>query len=108
MPVSTLILFDDCTNYHHEQICVWFKLNWYFIKTNLSSNQEIIKDIITKHPGLRFHEIKKQSKLANGTLQHHLSKLEQAKSISSKYAAKIPRYYSKNFEDNSQVILVRL
>ena len=74
----------------------------------MNSNQEIVKDIIEKHPGLRFHEIKKETKLANGTLQHHLSKLEQAKSISSKYAAKIPRYYSKNFEDNSQVILLRL
>ena len=74
----------------------------------MNSNQEIVKDIIEKHPGLRFHEIKKETKLANGTLQHHLSKLEQGKSISSKYAAKIPRYYSKNFEDNSQVILLRL
>ena len=78
------------------------------MKTNLNSNQEIVKDVIEKHPGLRFHEIKKETKLANGTLQHHLSKLEQTKSISSKYAAKIPRYYPKDIEDNSQVILLRL
>jgi len=39
-----------------------------------ASNQEIIKNVIVKYPGLRFHEIKKETKLANGTLQHHLAK----------------------------------
>ena len=108
MPVSTLILFDDCTNYHHEQICVWFKLNWYFIKTNLSSNQEIIKDIITKHPGLRFHEIKKQCGLANGTVQHHLNNLSKAKNFTVKYEKKVPRYYDNGIKEKSQTILLRL
>ena len=74
----------------------------------MSSNQEIIKNIVTKHPGLRFHEIKKEAKIANGTLQHHLSKLENSKSISAKYVAKIPRYYSCDIENKSQIILQRL
>ena len=74
----------------------------------MSSNQEIIKNIVTKHPGLRFHEIKKEAKIANGTLQHHLSKLENSKSISAKYAAKVPRYYSCDVENKSQIILQRL
>ena len=74
----------------------------------MSSNQEIIKDIVNKHPGLRFHEIKKEAKLANGTLQHHLSKLETTKSISIKYVEKIPRYYSPNMEKQQQIILLRL
>ena len=74
----------------------------------MSSNQEIIKKIIAKHPGLRFHEIKKEAKLANGTLQHHLTKLESTKVISIKYVEKIPRYYSPSMEKQSQVILLRL
>ena len=74
----------------------------------MSSNQEIIKKIVLKHPGLRFHEIKKESKLANGTLQHHLSRLENSKDISAKYMAKIPRYYSPTLQNQSQVILLRL
>tara|TARA_B100001750_G_scaffold29477_1_gene19945 strand:+ start:57 stop:584 length:528 start_codon:yes stop_codon:yes gene_type:complete len=74
----------------------------------LSSNQEIVRDTVDKYPGLRFHEIKKETKLANGTLQHHLSKLENAKSISTRYVAKIPRYYKTGMEDKSQVILLRL
>ena len=74
----------------------------------MSSNQDIIKEIIVKHPGLRFHEIKKETKLANGTLQHHLSKLENTKSISTKYVSKIPRYYSVDVEDKSKIILQRL
>ena len=74
----------------------------------MSSNQEIIKKIIAKHPGLRFHEIKKETKLANGTLQHHLSKLENTKSISAKYTEKIPRYYKYDMEEKPQIILLRL
>ena len=74
----------------------------------MSSNQEIIKKIVAKHPGLRFHEIKKETKLANGTLQHHLSKLESTKSISAKYVEKIPRYYESEIDDKTQIILLRL
>ena len=74
----------------------------------MSSNQDVIKQIIIKHPGLRFHEIKKETKLANGTLQHHLSKLTNSKDITAKYLAKIPRYYSPDVQDRSQVILLRL
>ena len=74
----------------------------------MSSNQEIIKNTIAKHPGLRFHEIKKETKLANGTLQHHLSKLENQKFISAKYVEKIPRYYPPDVKDKSQIILLRL
>ena len=74
----------------------------------MSSNQDIVKNIVCKHPGLRFHEIKKETKLANGTLQHHLAKLENTKSISAKYVAKIPRYYSVDMEDKSKIILQRL
>ena len=61
-----------------------------------------------KHPGLRFHEIKKETKLANGTLQHHLSRLENSKDSSAKYVEKIPRYYTYDMENSSQVILQRL
>ena len=83
-------------------------MNWYRNKTNLISNQEIIKKIIAKHPGLRFHEIKKETKLANGTLQHHLSKLGNSKDISAKYVEKTPRYYKYDVKDKSQIILLRL
>ena len=74
----------------------------------MSSNQDAIKQIIVKHPGLRFHEIKKETKLANGTLQHHLSRLENSKDISAKYVEKIPRYYAHDMKNDSQVILLRL
>ena len=77
---------------------MWFKLKWYLNKTNLSSNQEIIKQTVVDHPGLRFHEIKKETKLANGTLQHHLSKLSNSKSITTKYVEKVPRYYTNDVD----------
>ena len=74
----------------------------------MSSNQEIIKNTVSRHPGLRFHEIKKETKLANGTLQHHLSRLEGSKDISAKYVEKIPRYYVFDMQTRPQITLLRL
>ena len=73
-----------------------------------SSNQEIITSLIHKYPGLRFHEIKKEIKLANGTLQHHLSQLRKSNIIKAKYMSTIPRYYAYDLEDITQTILLRL
>ena len=73
-----------------------------------SSNQEIIKAVISKYPGLRFHEIKKETKLANGTLQHHLGQLTKTNNLKAKYIDTIPRYYNYDLEDANQIILLRL
>jgi len=73
-----------------------------------ASNQEIIKSVVIKYPGLRFHEIKKETKLANGTLQHHLSQLTKSNSLKAKYIDTIPRYYTYNLEDTTHIILLRL
>ena len=73
-----------------------------------SSNQEIIKAVISKYPGLRFHEIKKETKLANGTLQHHLGQMTKSNNLKAKYIDTIPRYYNYELEDANQVILLRL
>ena len=73
-----------------------------------SSNQQIITSLIHKYPGLRFHEIKKEIKLANGTLQHHLSQLTKSNIIKAKYMDTIPRYYAYDLEDTTQTILLRL
>jgi len=73
-----------------------------------SSNQEIIKSVISKYPGLRFHEIKKETKLANGTLQHHLGQMTKSNTLKSKYIDTIPRYYAYDLEDSNQIILLRL
>ena len=61
-----------------------------------------------KHPGLRFHELRKETRLANGTLQHHLNQLKMADDIDIVYTAKIPRYFSKGLETKSAVVLNRL
>ena len=73
-----------------------------------ASNQEIIKSVISKYPGLRFHEIKKETSLANGTLQHHLGQMTKSNNLKAKYINTIPRYYSFEIEDISQTILLRL
>ena len=80
----------------------------YLGLNEFSSNQEIIKSVVSKYPGLRFHEIKKETKLANGTLQHHLSQMTKSNTLKSKYIATIPRYYAYDLEDSNQIILLRL
>jgi len=73
----------------------------------LTNKEKIIKTV-NKHPGLRFHEIKKQSKLANGTVEHHLNYLSKNEVFKIKYDGKIPRYYAYDMDDDNQVILLRL
>jgi len=73
-----------------------------------ASNQEIIKSIVSKYPGLRFHEIKKETKLANGTLQHHLGQMAKSDNLKVKYMNTTPRYYSCNLEESNHLILLRL
>ena len=73
-----------------------------------ASNQEIIKSMISKYPGLRFHEIKKETKLANGTLQHHLGQLTKSDDLKVKYMNTVPRYYAHDIEISNHVILLRL
>ena len=129
MPVSKLILFDHRTifllsikvyignfgNDLNPTLIQKFlemplsKTTQKFLGLNeLSSNQEIIKSVISKYPGLRFHEIKKETKLANGTLQHHLGQMAKLNSLKTKYIDTIPRYYSYDLEDSNHVILLRL
>ncbi len=60
------------------------------------------------NPGLRFHEIKKETDLANGTLQHHITQLIKTKSIKAVYDKSIPRYFQTEFDTTSETIIKRL
>ena len=72
------------------------------------SNREIVMESVVKHPGLRFHELKKETSIANGTLQHHISKLITDEDIIAVYTDKNPRYFQKGLKDDSAVIINRL
>ena len=77
-------------------------------KRRIKSNREKIHSTVTKYPGLRFHQIKKQTNIANGTVQHHLDQLVKSESIQVNYQKQIPRYYPHDVESINQVILLRL
>ena len=77
-------------------------------KRRVVSNKEKITKTVNKYPGLRFHQIKTQTKIANGTVQHHLDQLVKSESIKINYQKQIPRYYAYDMEDKTQVILLRL
>ena len=116
MLVSKLILFDYHTNTSEKNV----SLNYYVLKSeeliktthdtpkNTLSNYEKIAAHIIKFPGLRFHELKKEVDIANGTLQHHISSLAKSGNISIQYDNATPRYFSNKIEGDSQIIIKRL
>lgn len=116
MLVSKLILFDYHTNLSEKNV----SLNSYIFESrglpetvslkpkDIQSNYEIIVSHITKFPGLRFYQLKNEIGIANGTLQHHLSSLIKSDSIFIQYDNSTPRYFSKEIESDSQVIIKRL
>ena len=75
---------------------------------NLTSNHEIVLDKITKLPGLRFYELKKETGFANGTLQHHVNSLVKIKKITAHYDNAIPRYFVPDVDETSKVLIQRL
>ena len=77
-------------------------------KRRVISNREKIFKTVNKYPGLRFHQIKTQTRIANGTVQHHLDQLVKSEYIKVNYQKQIPRYYAYDMENSSQVILLRL
>ena len=77
-------------------------------KRRVISNKEKILKTVNKYPGLRFHQIKNQTRIANGTTQYHLEQLVKSEIIKVNYQKQIPRYYSTDMEDRIQVILLRL
>ena len=72
------------------------------------SNREIVIDSIEKYPGLRFFELKKQTGLVNGVLQHHLQRHDKLKNIKVEYDNTTPRYYPTEIDIKTSVLLKRL
>ena len=72
------------------------------------SNREIVIDSIEKYPGLRFFELKKQTGLVNGVLQHHLQMHVKFKNIKLDYDNTTPRYYLTHVDGKTSILLKRL
>jgi len=78
------------------------------VKSPIISNREKIMKTVNKYPGLRFHQIKMHTNIANGTVQHHLEQLVKLKTIQVNHQKHIPRYYAIDMENFNQTILLRL
>ena len=63
---------------------------------------------ITKFPGLRFYELKREIGFANGTLQHHINSLIKSKKIDAHYDNAVPRYFMPDIDESSKIIIQRL
>ena len=72
------------------------------------SNKELVIDSIKKYPGLRFFELKKQTGLVNGVLQHHIQMHTKSKNIKLEYDNTTPRYYPVEIDNPTSILLKRL
>ena len=77
-------------------------------KTEQTSNKDLVIDSIKKYPGLRFFELKKQTGLVNGVLQHHLQMHTKLKNIRLEYDNTTPRYYPSEIDMQTSILLKRL
>ena len=72
------------------------------------SNKELVIDSIKKYPGLRFFELKKQTGLVNGVLQHHIQMHAKLKNIKLENDNTTPRYYPAEIDNPTSILLKRL
>ena len=77
-------------------------------KTKQISNKDLVIDSIKKYPGLRFFELKKQTGLVNGVLQHHIQMHTKSKNIKLEYDNTTPRYYAADIDKQTSILLKRL
>ena len=77
-------------------------------KTKQTTNKDLVIDSIKKYPGLRFFELKKQTGLVNGVLQHHIQMLTKSKNIKLEYDNTTPRYYAADIDKQTSILLKRL
>ena len=77
-------------------------------RKRVKTNKEKIYNTVSKYPGLRFHQIKTQTNIANGTVQHHLDQLVKSDAMTINYQKRIPRYYSHDIININQIVLLRL
>ena len=69
---------------------------------------ELILRTIEKNPGIRFREIMDELGLKNGTLSHHIQKLEQQSVLRVERTPRVARFYPLSVKDEEISIIKRL
>ena len=69
---------------------------------------ELILKTIEKNPGIRFREIMDELELKNGTLSHHLQKLERESVLRVERTPRVTRFYPLSVNEAEIPIIRRL
>ena len=69
---------------------------------------ELILRTIEKNPGIRFREIMYELELKNGTLSHHIQKLEEQSVLRVERTPRVARFYPLSVKDEDIPIITRL
>ena len=69
---------------------------------------ELILKTIEKNPGIRYREIMGELGLKNGTLSHHLQKLEGQSVLRVERTPRVARFYPLSVKDEDIPIITRL
>jgi predicted transcriptional regulator len=87
---------------------------WWWSLTARKVNEFDPKDILLAHidniPGIRYRELSRLTRLSNGTLTHHLNRLEKSSQIrvDRQKEKRTTRYYSINIPTQESDILRQL
>ena len=66
--------------------------------------KEVVLDLVTKNPGIRFNEIMRLSNIRNGTLSHYVKRLSDEESINLERTPRVTRLYHRNIPKESAKI----
>ena len=69
---------------------------------------ELILKTIEKNPGIRYREIMGELGLKNGTLSHHLQKLEGQSVLRVERTPRVARFYPLSIQDEEMQVIKRL
>ena len=69
---------------------------------------ELILKTIEKNPGIRFREIMDELELKNGTLSHHLQKLEERSVLRVERTPRVARFYPLSVKNEEIPFIKRL
>ena len=66
--------------------------------------RDIVSEVIKKNPGIRFNEVMRITNMKNGTLSHHVKKLEDVGTIKLERSPRVTRLYPAGISKEEAVI----
>ena len=77
-------------------------------KAKAENRRTRLTELIQNNPGIHFRDLMRLTNLKNGTLSHHLRKLEKSESIKAERLPRQTRFYPRDFSDQEAAVAKEL